>query len=377
MKIAYLLKDGRLTRLASQQAFPREFFFGFFHLQKLGNEMELFDQDDYLAPFVSKGWISNIWWKFTIWLAAADIASAIRLWRSGGAMRLNDFDVVLAIGPTVTLALGVLKRLRLLKPRVVIPVMGLMVRPAPWQRRAFFRWMLKHVRLCPISKGEEIYLREMLGEKIQIDYLPFGVDTDFWTPIEISPEAALSNASESPYVLSIGNDPKRDYQTLVEAWKPDYPNLKIITNCSINTDKPNIEIIAGSWAKKTFSDEDIRKYYQESQFCVIPLRETIQPSGQSATLQAMACGKAVILTRVAGLWDSEKMRDGENCILSNPNNVKSIQADVESLLQNQKKRKAIEECARITAVEHFSDGIMASALEEMMKRISQEAEKTK
>ena len=45
----------------------------------------------------------------------------------------------------------------------------------------------------------------------------------------------------------------------------------------------------------------IRELYQDA-FAIIPLKDVFQPSGYSVTLQAMACGKPVVLTKTKGLW---------------------------------------------------------------------------
>ena len=43
-----------------------------------------------------------------------------------------------------------------------------------------------------------------------------------------------------------------------------------------------------------------------------------QPSGQSVTLQASACARPVVLSRTRGLWDPDRLRDGENVLLVPP-----------------------------------------------------------
>ena len=44
------------------------------------------------------------------------------------------------------------------------------------------------------------------------------------------------------------------------------------------------------------------------------LKNVFQPSGYSVTLQAMACGKPVILTKTRGLWAPEIFVNFKNCI---------------------------------------------------------------
>ena len=46
-----------------------------------------------------------------------------------------------------------------------------------------------------------------------------------------------------------------------------------------------------------YSNIDLRKLYQDASIIVIPIRDVFQPSGYSVTLQAMSCGKPVILPK--------------------------------------------------------------------------------
>ena len=38
---------------------------------------------------------------------------------------------------------------------------------------------------------------------------------------------------------------------------------------------------------------------------IIPLKNSIQPSGQSVALQSMACGTPVVITETFGFWDKK------------------------------------------------------------------------
>ena len=53
-------------------------------------------------------------------------------------------------------------------------------------------------------------------------------------------------------------------------------------------------------------DKEIKKIYGECRFTILPLREAIQPSGQSVTLQSISCGTPVLITKTKGFWDEDK-----------------------------------------------------------------------
>jgi hypothetical protein len=101
--------------------------------------------------------------------------------------------------------------------------------------------------------------------------------------------------------------------------------LRSVTQRTVPAPLPaNVEIIAGDWRTQLLSDGAVRDMVRGSRFVVVPSHDTMQPAGQSACLQAMACAKAVVLSDIAGLWDRELMRDRESCILVKPGDVAAL-----------------------------------------------------
>jgi glycosyltransferase involved in cell wall biosynthesis len=97
-----------------------------------------------------------------------------------------------------------------------------------------------------------------------------------------------------------------------------------------------------------------------ARFVVLPIRDTVQPSGQSACLQAMACGKAVVLTDFGGLWNRELMKDQVTCILAGPpGSVSGIQHGVERLLENPLEIRRIGDQARAVVADKLTVDHMA------------------
>ena len=102
-------------------------------------------------------------------------------------------------------------------------------------------------------------------------------------------------------------------------------------------DKKFLKITSGSYHKLngSFTDIEIRNLYQESFAVIVPLKDVFQPSGYSVTLQAMACGKPVILTKTKGLWAPDIFKNLENCILVKPNSASQIEDSI-NLLEREK-----------------------------------------
>jgi hypothetical protein len=121
----------------------------------------------------------------------------------------------------------------------------------------------------------------------------FGVDTGFWTPGVVPAE---------DFVFSMGQDPNRDFATLVGA-EIDAPlRLHTALPVVVPPGRSNVTLSKGSYHKSTLTDEELRDLYRRALAVVVPLKDVYQPTGYSVTLQAMACGKPVVLSRIRGLW---------------------------------------------------------------------------
>jgi glycosyltransferase involved in cell wall biosynthesis len=140
------------------------------------------------------------------------------------------------------------------------------------------------------------------------------------------------------------------------------PVLKIVTNLPVPAGPSNIEIIHGDWRAQVLTDEAIRDLYQAARFVVVPLRDTVQPSGQSVCLQAMACGKAVIVSDIAGLWNRELMIDGETLLLSPPGDVVALRDRVMRLVTNADLACRLGQAGRRVVETHLNTGSLADSL---------------
>ena len=171
----------------------------------------------------------------------------------------------------------------------------------------------------------------------------FGVDTDFW-------RKKIDN--EEIDVLSIGSDLNRNY-AFYNKMNINF-NITIITRLKTRGLNKKIKILSGSKNEPNLTNLDLKNYYNKSKIITIPIKETLQPSGYSVTLQAMACGKPVIMTKIKGLWENSILQNMKNIIFVPPNNHKELQKAIELLLKNQQLREQIAYEARKTAVKFFS-----------------------
>ena len=183
------------------------------------------------------------------------------------------------------------------------------------------------------------------------------MDTNFWVPKKITNEESF---------FSIGQDPGRDFQTLINT-NLNLP-IHIHTDLKIKSKKKNINITNGSFFKSSLTDLELRTLYQNAIAIVVPLKNINQPSGYSVTLQAMSCGKLVILSKTKGLWDKKNLINGFNCIMVEPGNINELSSTIEKVYFDTKLRKKIGTEARRTVEKYYNINLATSSLEKLINK---------
>ena len=160
---------------------------------------------------------------------------------------------------------------------------------------------------------------------------------------------------ERKFVFAVGNDSRRDFDAYaLAAGKMDYP-FRLLSRLKLKVPAPvNLEHISGQWSQSAVDDAELRSWYQQSLCVAIPLTETIQPSGQSVALQAMACGRPVIMTKTRGYWLHPDFKDGEHLLLVKPDAPEELTRAIASLVNDPAKAEAIGRAGRHLMQQHYS-----------------------
>ena len=232
----------------------------------------------------------------------------------------------------------------------------------------FMRWYTKSVIKRSLNRLDHLAFfgpadRDYAIDRFSIDknstsVIRFGVDIEFWRPRE---------SSAADYFFAIGQDTNRDFKTLVSA-AVDMP-IRIHTplTLKIPEEKNNVTLTEGSYQKIGLTDEDLKLLYQNSIAVVVPLKDVNQPTGYSVTLQAMACGKPVILSRIKGLWATDILRNEENCILVTPGDVEELTRAMQRLASDPELCVKLGNNARQTVLRYFSLDASADSTEKLVK----------
>src|SRR5579859_548904 len=156
--------------------------------------------------------------------------------------------------------------------------------------------------ILAVHSAQAAYVAKRWGPHIPVLTVGYPIDTSFWHP----------QYSEAPeHILSVGDDPGRDYPTLVAAMDGVDSKLLIRTRHDIAVPPANrssVGLIASQLDYPTY-----RSIFARSRFIALPLKpHTLNASGITTLAEAFALGKAAIVT------DSDGVRDfllpGENCL---------------------------------------------------------------
>jgi glycosyltransferase involved in cell wall biosynthesis len=340
VRIAFVHYPGRLARLHAARTGegPTEFLFGAVELERQGHEVTHHEVDP-AAPAgrLARRLIDRQAGRRRLppHASAAVLDGTKRLLPD-----LHDADFVVATTTGTAIALAVWRRRRRLETPLVGIVAGLLNDPWGRARRATTLPLLRRMHAMLYGPGEAPGL-EALDQRLagRVHVNRFGVDTSFWAP----------GGTPAGGVLAIGNDGHRDWGTLVEAAASIDAEIAVLTRHAAPAVLPaNVRWQPADWHSALLSDAEVREAFRSASAVVVPVKDVPQPSGQSVTLQASACGRPVVLTRTRGLWDPEALRDGENVLLVPPADAEALAAAVARVLSDPAGGEAIGRAARAT-----------------------------
>ena len=196
----------------------------------------------------------------------------------------------------------------------------------------------------------EVLTRGLRIPESLIEVVPYAVDVDYWNPREI--------AEEDDLIVASGRE-HRDYACLAEACpstarlfitdsSPHSPNA---ARTAPTTWPPNVE-------RRGLPLPELRELYARATIIVVPVVRTASPFGVTSLLEAMAMGKAIIVSDTDGLHGL--VDDGVTALRVPPGDVSALRAAIDSLLADPARRERMGRAARAAAVERFGlDGYVA------------------
>ncbi len=240
------------------------------------------------------------------------------------------------------------------------------------------------------SVEQQAAARRYLGPRWRIVLMPYQVDTAFWT-------APLSNPLARPRVLAVGSE-SRDYDILVRA---------------VDGLECDVTIAAGShWARSTaraaslpgnvtYLSEPLpfaglRELYRQADVVVVPLHDVANQSGITTMLEAMSCGRPVIVTasrgqreclrgplmRADGTLDAAATEDrgphhfdasaahpGSTGLYVPAGDAPALRHAISRLCDCRGEAAAMGGCGRAAAETHFTTGRFAAAIARELRAV--------
>jgi glycosyltransferase involved in cell wall biosynthesis len=308
------------------------------------------------------------------WARAAGVAINRVLYALGGyggdfatvlasLRRANAADVIFSTVDTVGIPLILLKRIGLVRRPLVYVSIGLperlvQLRNRPMQR--LYRGALRSTSAVVAYSGHEAAaLRDWLGPGgPEVLFVPFGVDVDSFRPVEAEPDVD---------VLSVGVDPRRDFELLLGTAGRN-PEL-------------TFRIVAGAERARTLGElpdnvtletdiplEQVRLRLAASRCVALPVRDNSYSGATTTLLQAMAMGKPVIVSRTAAIAHGYELEDGDNCRLVEPGDEQAFDRAILETLTGAVAARALGRRARQTVERSFSWERFTGALWEVLSR---------
>jgi len=319
-RIAFLFAGGRECR----EGGPSDFFYGARELARWGDEIELVDLDqEQSAGRLARAYDFALGHFTPARTRGIDFE---RTWRI--LDRLHGHDCVVATYAGAALALAFWRRTGFLRRPMVAIQCGLANYRLPTPRRLSTRFLLSGYPSILFAASEMASMRGRfrLGERELINGV-YGIDSDFWCPGE---------PRERNGILSVGNDARRDYSMLAEAAREVPHEFRVLTRRRLPPETPdNVKLIASNWHESTVSDDELRDLYRSAACVAIPLESSLQPSGQSVALQAIACGTPVVMTNTIGNWCPGLLDEGEGIHFSIPRDHRSLAEKINQVLRDE------------------------------------------
>jgi D-inositol-3-phosphate glycosyltransferase len=207
----------------------------------------------------------------------------------------------------------------------------------------------------PLERALLIWHYDAVPDRVQV--IPCGVDLSLFRPIEREIAHQALGLKPRPWLLFVGRlEPIKGLDTLLKAifllkkhggGLSDIPALLVIGGNKDQADSPGVErelmgqVAALGLERSVFlmgsrPQVDLPFFYAASEACILPSR---YESFGMVALEAMACGRPVIASRVGGL--SYTVRDGVNGFLVPEGDAESLADKISLLLSDSKLRNEL------------------------------------
>ena len=211
------------------------------------------------------------------------------------------------------------------------------------------------------SRGQLPAARQRLGiDPERVHYLPLGVDEDFWRQ--------TSAAVDPAAVLVVGNDRHRDHDTAVAG-------VRLARHRGADV---GLHVVSRTWTGQVHGRRErrsvelshiaLREEYARTAVVVTCLRPNLHCSGLTAVLEAMASGRAVVVTDTPGMADY--VEHGVSGLLVPPADPEAVADAVGRLIADPEQAAALGRAGAARVRERFTTRRLADDLRELLLSVA-------
>jgi glycosyltransferase involved in cell wall biosynthesis len=198
--------------------------------------------------------------------------------------------------------------------------------------------------VCRIEQQRRV--AERLGvPPEQVVVIAKGVDHRFWRPL---PEVPVED------VICTAGLERRDYATLIEALRDTDLRAVLAAASPYFRDSGVGTALPANATLGHFDYPALRHLYARSRFAVMPLLDVDFQAGITAVLEAMAMGKAVVLTRTRGMVSAGLIRDGEHGLYVPPGDPVAMREALVYLWEHPAEADRMGRAGRAAIEERFT-----------------------
>ncbi len=266
----------------------------------------------------------------------------------------RNTDLVICFFESSALLILLLRRLLGFRGRVVIYDTGV---AGGWRLRTeILRLVVPRAdRLLPLGSAQASGLIALGAPPGRVQPVLTSTYPDFYAAATDRPDG---------YVLAVGDDASRDYETFLAACA-GLGRRVIIRSRLVQADPamPHVSIVSNS-----LSTREYRDLIAGALCVVLPLRPSLHAGGVTTLLEAMSSEKAVIVSRTEGL--SDYVSDGQTCRVVRPGDAEALREAIEALALDVAERQRLGKGARDFVVQQCSPEAVAGRFSAMWRAMA-------
>jgi len=347
----------------------RTLFYGLDTYQELGIKIKHNLNNNYVIP----SWleiVSTLCTRFLHYIGAYGGNFAPIL---NGLRDIKKSDLIISTNDSLGIPLALLKALRIIRKPIVYISIGLPHRMLQLKGpiSKLYRNAFKKIDSIIAFSYEEVgWINKWLNYSLKrpkIYFIPFGVDTGCFK---------MSRNREKKYdILSIGADPKRDFQILFQfARRHPEKKIKLITNRdhikSLNPFPRNLECEIDVPFSK------IREEFASAHIIALPVKENEYSGATTTLLQAMAMGRPTVVSAVSAICKGYGLIDGINCRLVKPGYPEKFEKALLQLLKDPESAEKMGQEGRKHVTTHLSWDLFEKSLLHIIQRTARNEKRT-